>query len=114
MSFQDYAALCERHQLHSAEADTLAALMRDLGQTIYYGEDEGLADFWSLTRNCVPGYSMTRPAQHRSVPGHLAHGRRAGEPRTLLDTAGKRLEDIYRAAGRTVTAPAAVPESVGS
>ena len=45
MSFQDYAVLCQRHQVEGAEVGTLAALMHDLGQIIYYGEDEGLQDF---------------------------------------------------------------------
>ena len=45
MSFQDYVALCQRHYVGGEEADTVAALMHDLGQIIYYGGDEGLQDF---------------------------------------------------------------------
>ena len=45
ISFQDFAALCGRHQVYDAEIGTLAALMHDLGQIIYYSADEGLQDF---------------------------------------------------------------------
>jgi internalin A len=45
MSFQDFAALCKRHQMDRYETSTLAALMHDLGQIIYYGADEGLREF---------------------------------------------------------------------
>ena len=33
------------HQCSDEESSTLAALMHDLGQIIYYGDDEGLQDF---------------------------------------------------------------------
>ena len=45
MSFQEFIALCQRHQVYAAEIGALAALMHDLGQIIYYGADEGLQDF---------------------------------------------------------------------
>ena len=45
MSFQDFAALCQRYQVGGREISTLAVLMHDLGQIIYYGTDEGLQDF---------------------------------------------------------------------
>ena len=37
--------MCQRHQVGGAETGTLATLMHDLGQIIYYGADEGLQDF---------------------------------------------------------------------
>jgi len=45
MSFQDFTAVCQRHEVGSVESATLATLMHDLGQIIYYGADEGLQDF---------------------------------------------------------------------
>jgi internalin A len=45
MSFQDFVAVCQRHQLSDEEVSTLATLMHDLGQIIYYGTDDGLQDF---------------------------------------------------------------------
>jgi GTPase SAR1 family protein len=45
MSFQDFTAVCQRHHVSDAETGTLATLMHDLGQIIYYGTDEGLQDF---------------------------------------------------------------------
>ena len=45
MSFHDFTALCQRHQVGDAEISTLAVLMHDLGQIIYYSADEGLQDF---------------------------------------------------------------------
>ena len=45
ISYQDFTALCQRHQVHDEETSTLVALMHDLGQIIYYGTDEGLQDF---------------------------------------------------------------------
>ena len=45
MSFQDFAALCRRHQVSGEEILTLSTLMHDLGQIIYYGTDVGLQEF---------------------------------------------------------------------
>jgi internalin A len=45
MSFLDFTALCQRHHVGDDETGTLATLMHDLGQIIYYGADEGLQDF---------------------------------------------------------------------
>ena len=45
ISFQDFTALCQRHQVYGAEIGTLATLMHDLGQIIYYSADDGLQDF---------------------------------------------------------------------
>ena len=43
--FQEFVNLCRRHQVSVKESDTLAIYMHELGQIIYYGEDEGLQDF---------------------------------------------------------------------
>ena len=37
--------MCRRHQVGGDEILTLATLMHDLGQIIYYGTDDGLQDF---------------------------------------------------------------------
>lgn len=42
--FADFAAACQRHQMTTEETTTLAELLHDLGQIIYYGNDEGLRD----------------------------------------------------------------------
>jgi hypothetical protein len=40
-----FVDICKRHHLDDAESVTLAELMHDLGQIVYYGSDEGLRDF---------------------------------------------------------------------
>jgi hypothetical protein len=45
MSFQDFTVLCQRHQMDRDETSTLGSLMNDLGQSIYYGADEGPHEF---------------------------------------------------------------------
>jgi internalin A len=45
ISFEDFTGVCQRHQLSEEETSTLAVLMHDLGQIIYYGVDDGLQDF---------------------------------------------------------------------
>ena len=42
--YEQFAEVCERHGVVGTEVVTLAELMHDLGQVIYYGEDEGLRD----------------------------------------------------------------------
>jgi hypothetical protein len=42
--YQQFSEICERHGMHDQEIMTLAELMHDLGQIIYYGDDEGLRD----------------------------------------------------------------------
>ncbi|WFE99086.1 COR domain-containing protein [Micromonospora sp. WMMD964] len=44
ISWTDFVAACERQQLNDEETITLAELLHDLGQIIYYGDDEGLRD----------------------------------------------------------------------
>ncbi|MET8086480.1 COR domain-containing protein [Micromonospora sp. NPDC005197] len=44
MSFEDFAAICRRHRVRDDEVVHLAELLHDLGQVIYYGDDDGLRD----------------------------------------------------------------------
>ena len=43
--YEQFAEICQRHRLDDDEIVTLAELMHDLGQIIYYAHDEGLRDF---------------------------------------------------------------------
>jgi internalin A len=43
--YGQFVDVCKRHHLDDAEIVTLAELMHDLGQVVYYGSDEGLRDF---------------------------------------------------------------------
>jgi len=42
--YEQFAKICQRHGVTSREMVTFAQLMHDLGQIIYYSEDEGLKD----------------------------------------------------------------------
>lgn len=42
--FDQFAEACARHDVTGREVVTLAGLMHDLGQIVYYAEDEGLKD----------------------------------------------------------------------
>jgi internalin A len=44
ISYEQFMDICIRHGVIGQEVVTLAQLMHDLGQVIYYGEDEGLKD----------------------------------------------------------------------
>jgi internalin A len=43
--YRQFVEICERHYVYGEEIQTLAELMNDLGQIVYYGGDEGLRDF---------------------------------------------------------------------
>ena len=43
--YKQFAEICRRNQVDGDEIVTLAELMHDLGQIIYYGADEGLRNF---------------------------------------------------------------------
>jgi internalin A len=45
ISFSDFVTICRRHLVSATDFSTLATLMHDLGQVIYYGADESLQDF---------------------------------------------------------------------
>ena len=42
--FEEFVEACARHDVSGPEVVTLAGLMHDLGQIVYYAEDEGLKD----------------------------------------------------------------------
>jgi Leucine-rich repeat (LRR) protein len=44
ISYEEFVAVCQRHQIPGDEITTLAGLLHDLGLIIYYGDDEGLRD----------------------------------------------------------------------
>ncbi|GAA2191234.1 COR domain-containing protein [Micromonospora lupini] len=44
MSFEDFSTICRRHRVRDDEIGHLAELLHDLGQIIYYGDDDGLRD----------------------------------------------------------------------
>jgi len=43
--YKKFVEICQGHQVDGDEIVTLAELMHDLGQIVYYGDDEGLRDF---------------------------------------------------------------------
>jgi internalin A len=44
ISYDEFAAVCEKHSLGAIDTRTLAGLMHDLGYVVYYGDDECLRD----------------------------------------------------------------------
>ena len=77
ISFQDFMALCQRNEVVGAEIRTLAALMHDLGQIIYYRADEGLRDFVVLNPEWLTkaiSYVL-RDDPTRKADGVLEHAR---------------------------------------
>jgi GTPase SAR1 family protein len=42
--YEQFEEICKRHGVMGSEVATLAELLHDLGQIIYYGDDEGLRD----------------------------------------------------------------------
>ena len=45
ITFDQFTDICGRHGVNGGEIITLAELMHDLGQIVYYSDDEGLRDF---------------------------------------------------------------------
>ena len=45
ISYEQFVGVCQRHHVDGDEIVTLAELLHDLGQIVYYGDDEGLRDF---------------------------------------------------------------------
>jgi internalin A len=43
--YGQFVAICQAHHVNGDEVITLAELMHDLGQIVYYGDDESLRDF---------------------------------------------------------------------
>ena len=77
MSFQDFTALCRLHQVSGEEILTLATLMHDLGQIIYYGTDDGLQDFVVLNPEWLTKAisAVLHDDTTRNSGGVLEHGR---------------------------------------
>jgi internalin A len=69
LSFSRFSSICVDHQVEGEEIAALANLMHDLGQVIYYGDDERLSDLvvlnpeWlSQAISLVLGDTLTREA----------------------------------------------------
>jgi internalin A len=45
ITYKQFVEICKHHHVNGEEVVTLAELMHDLGQIVYYGNDEGLRDF---------------------------------------------------------------------
>ena len=77
ISFEEFTTICQHHQVDGEEVGTLAALMHDVGQIIYYGEDDGLRDFVVLNPEWLTkaiGYVL-RDNPTRLAAGELDHAR---------------------------------------
>jgi internalin A len=77
ISFADFAAACQRHQMTIDETTTLAELLHDLGLIVYYGSDEGLRDVVVLNPEWLTeaiGYVL-EDSPTRQAQGVLDHRR---------------------------------------
>jgi hypothetical protein len=81
--YERFAAVCKRHDVTGDEVVTLIGLLHDLGQVIYYGDDEGLRDLVVLNPEWLTK-AIGRVLEDR--PTRQAHG--------ILDHA--RLKEIWR------------------
>ena len=75
--FGDFAAVCERHGVTDDEIPTLLNLLHDLGQVIYYGDDESLQDVVVLKPEWLTkaiDYVLEDTAT-REAKGVLSHAR---------------------------------------
>ncbi len=75
--YEQFAGICERHGVTGPEISTLAKLMHDLGQVIYYAEDEGLKDIVVLNPEWLTkaiSYVLN-DAPTREAGGVLDHAR---------------------------------------
>jgi internalin A len=83
ISYERFAEICKRYDVTGGEVATLADLLHDLGQVIYYGEDEGLCDLVVLNPEWLTK-AISRVLEDR--PTRQAQG--------ILDHT--RLKDIWR------------------
>ena len=77
ISFEVFTEICQRHGVDGEEITTLADLMHDVGQIIYYGEDDGLRDFVVLNPEWLTkaiSYVL-RDNPTRLAAGELDHAR---------------------------------------
>jgi internalin A len=83
MPYTTFVEVCARHQMTKEEAATLAGLLHDLGQIIYYGDDDGLRDLVVLN-----------PEWLTKAIGYVLEDRVTVDAQGVLDHA--RLRDIWR------------------
>jgi internalin A len=83
ISFDQFAAVCRRHQLAQEELVTLAGLLHDRGDIVYFGEDLGLRDTVVL-----------RPEWLTKAIGYVLEDRTTGEAGGVLDHA--RLREFWQ------------------
>jgi len=75
--YAEFVAVCQRHQMTEEEAATLAGLLHDLGQIIYYGDDDGLRELVVLNPEWLTkaiGYVL-EDGPTRQAQGVLDHAR---------------------------------------
>lgn len=75
--YEQFVAVCERHGVTDNEVVTLVDLLHDLGQVIYYGDDDGLRDLVVLNpewlTKAIGRVLEDRPT--RQAQGVLDHAR---------------------------------------
>jgi hypothetical protein len=77
ISFEYFTEICGRHQVTGDEIASLAELLHELGQIIYYGADEGLRDFVVLKPEWLTKAIsfVLEDEPTRQAGGVLDHGR---------------------------------------
>jgi len=78
--YEQFVEVCEHHYVDGDEITTLAELMHDLGQVVYYGDDEGLRDIVVLNPEWLTkaiSYVLEDEPTRQSG-GVLDHARLAG------------------------------------
>ncbi len=79
IAHNEFVTICRRHQLTDDEITTLAELLHDLGQIVYYGDDDGLRDTVVLNPEWLTkaiGYVL-EDEPTRAAGGVLDHARLA-------------------------------------
>ncbi|MEW2378812.1 COR domain-containing protein [Micromonospora sp. NPDC047812] len=87
--FDDFAAVCRRHGVRDGEVHHLAELLHDLGQVIYYGDDDGLRDIVILN----PEW-LTKAISHVLEDRAVRHGDGILEHRQLRRIWRRRDDDL--------------------
>lgn len=79
VSFAEFVGICERNEVPQAEAATLAGLMHDLGQVVYYGDDFALRDIVVLSPEWLTRMvsAVLNDVPTRQAGGVLDHARLA-------------------------------------
>ena len=84
ISYEEYKAVCSLNDVDNIQAQTLAGMLHDLGQIVYYGEDTGLRDIVVL-----------RPEWLTKAIGYVIDDRKTEKSDGVLDHA--RLRTIWGA-----------------